>query len=427
MKLKDLIVLGTLLFVVFVSMGLATANENNTLDTDVLDTADQITVDTINKEDYAINHDDELKDSDDEYNAKIIAEDITLEYSDEDYEITVFIEDNNHNPIKMAEPYFDDYVGSWYNSDGFYHFFPMYLDAGTHKIEITLDDGLYKAKPVVMNLTIVKSVFYGDIKCKAYYGTDKGTLTMKATVYNPDQDYYEDGYVTFKVNGKSYKVKTKNGVATKSIKIKKAGTYTYTAKFTNQNYKSSVTGKAKLYVYSTSKKARTFNIKGYKFTLNVKQYSNLVKAKNTGKTIFCKIKTNKKIKQTFEKVSYSYKWKYVKTVDLVYAHEKCYYDSNYKYNTIITHWISDGQYYKTCKLYKKVEVEKVSYKKVNSRVYAWIGYVLDGQGGYDKYSIEIMTNNAGVIKGKLHWDVKSSTLPGLKTVKPKDMKNFSMR
>lgn len=363
----------------------------------------------------------------DEYNAKIIAKDVTLEYSSEDYEITIYIEDNNHNPIEMAEPYLDDYLNSEYDEKGYYHFFPMYLDVGTHNIEFTLDDGLYKAQPVSINLTIVPSTFYGDIKCKSYYGTDKSTLTMKATVYDPDADCYENGYVTFKVNGKSYNVKTKNGVATKSIKIKKAGTYTYTAKFTNNNYKSSATGKAKLFVYSTSKKARTFNIKGYKFTMSVNQYSNLVKLKNTGKTKIYKIKTNKKIKQTYEKVSYSYKWKYVKTVSLVYAHEKCYYNSNYKYNTIKTHWISDGEYYQTCKLYKKVEVEKVSYKKVNSRVYAWVGYALDGQAGHDKYWIEIMTDNSPVIKGKLHWEVKSSTLTGLKTAKPKDMKNFSMR
>ena len=187
--------------------------------------------------------------------------------SSEDYEITIYIEDNNHNPIEMAEPYFDDYLNSWYDENGYYHFFPMYLDVGTHKVEFTLDDGRYKAEPVSINLKIVPSIFYGDIKCKSYYGTDKTTLTMKATVYDPDADCYEDGYVTFKVNGKSYKVKTKNGVATKTIKIKKAGTYTYTAKFTNNNYKSSVTGKAKLYVYSTTKKARTFNVKGYKFTL----------------------------------------------------------------------------------------------------------------------------------------------------------------
>ena len=81
----------------------------------------------------------------------------------------------------------------------------------------------------------------------------------------------------------------------------------------------------------------------------------------------------------------------------------------------------------TSMLYKKVEVKKVSYKKLNSRVYARIGYVLNGQVGHDKYWVEIMTDNGGVVKGKLNWEVKSSTLTGLKTAKPKDKKNFVMR
>ena len=301
MKFKNLIVLSTLLLVLFVGIGVTTANENTTVNTVELDTNNQITTDEVLKEYDTVEKSDKLQsyDLDDEYNAKIIVEDMTVEYSSTDYEITAYIEDMNHNPIENAEAYLDDYLNSEYDSDGYYHFFPMYLDAGTHKLEFTLDDGLYKAEPVTMNLKIVKSVFYGEIKCKAYYGTDKDTLTMKATIYDPDDDYYPDGYVTFKVNGKSYKVKTKDGVAIKKIKIKKVGTYTYTAKFTNENYKSSVTGKAKLYVYSTSKKARTFNLKGYKIVVPVTKYKKLVNAKNTKKGVSYELKTNKFIKQTY--------------------------------------------------------------------------------------------------------------------------------
>ena len=46
---------------------------------------------------------------------------------------------------------------------------------------------------------------------------------------------------------------------------------------------------------------------------------------------------------------------------------------------------------------------------------------------YDKYWINIMTDNAGVVKGKLNWEVKSSILTGLKIIKPIDRKNFVMR
>lgn len=284
MKLKNFIVLTFLLMLLFLSIGVATANENATLESVEFNADDNLT-------DYNGYYSDDEK-----YNAKIIAEDITREY-DVDCEVPVYIVDNNNNPISGAEPYFDGYLNSWYDSDGYYYFYPMYLDAGTHNIEISLDDGIYRAEPAIVNIKIVKSVFYGDIKCKTYYGTDKTTLTMKATVYNPDEDCYEDGYVTFKVNGKSYKVKTKNGVATKTIKIKKAGTYTYTAKFTNKNYKSSVTGKAKLYVYKTSKSARTFKIKSYKIVVPLNKYKQFVNAKNTNKLIYLTLKTNKYVKQ----------------------------------------------------------------------------------------------------------------------------------
>ena len=325
MKFNKILVLGTFLLVLFLCMGISIANENITIEsvepnvdgilTDTYDDYDDYNDDYEDYEDYDDydDYNDDYEDYDDEegYNAKIIAKDVTLEYSDDDYEVIVYLEDNNHNPIEGAEIYFEDYLNSEYDENGYYHFFPMYYDVGTHKIEFTLDDGAYKAEPVSINFKITKSIFYGDIICKSYYGTTSGTLTMKATVYNPYQDYYEDGYVTFKVNGKSYKVKTKNGVATKSIKIKKTGTYTYTAQFSNKNYASSAyKGKAKLYVYSISKKSRTFKIKGYKVVVSVDKYNKLINAKNTNKLVSFKFNTNKKFKQRVG--HYKYKLKTVK-------------------------------------------------------------------------------------------------------------------
>ena len=53
---------------------------------------------------------------------------------------------------------------------------------------------------------------------------------------------------------------------------------------------------------------------------------------------------------------------------------------------------------------------------------------MNGQVGHDKYWVEIMTDNSGVVKGRIKLGgVKSSTLTGLKTAKPKDKKNFVMR
>lgn len=263
------------------------------------------------------------------------------------------------------------------------------------------------------------------ITTKKYYTTNKGYATLKAVITDNDGFKVDEGIVKFTINGKSYNTTVHNGVASKKIKLTTAKTYTYKSTYLGtDNYKNSSVSSAKIYVYSTSKKARTFNIKGYKFTLPLNKYTKLINAKNTGKSVYYKIKTNKLKKQKFEKTSY--KWKYHSTVLLEKAHELAgKYPWLYKYGTVKKHWISDGECYYTAKLYKEVEI--ISYKTKKSRVYAWVSYVLDGQAGRDKYTVEVMTDNSPVITGKLYWLVKSSTISGLKTAKAKDMKNFSMR
>ena len=263
------------------------------------------------------------------------------------------------------------------------------------------------------------------ITTKKYYTTDQRYAILKAVLTDPDCFDVNEGIVKFTVDGKSYDVKVHDNVATMKIKLDKPKTYTYTATYMGTDYyQTSKTSSSKIYVYSTSKNARTFKIKGYKFTLTDNQYAKLINAKNTGKSVYYKIKTNKIIKQKFKK--YSYKWKYDSTVLLETAHRLVdKYPWLYKYGSIKKHWISDAEYYYTAKLYKEVEI--VSYKTKNSRVYAYISYVLNGQLGKDKYGVEIMTDNYPVVKGKLHWLVKSSTILGLKTAKAKDMKNFSMK
>ena len=136
------------------------------------------------------------------------------------------------------------------------------------------------------------------------------------------------------------KSKLKNGVATKKIKIKKTGTYKYTAELTDNNYKNSKTGKAKLFVYSASKKARTFKVKGYKIIVPLSKYKKLVEAKNTGKSVSYYIKSNKHIKQQIRKMKTTTKWKYMGKMILEEADSK-----NYKPKNIVKHWISDGEYY----------------------------------------------------------------------------------
>ena len=380
-------------------------------------------------EDYDDSYDDydDYGDDYDKEKIKIIVKNINLYYSTT-YSYIVSLADEYGDTVDDVEElkvvYSDgeEEIGE-FDEDGNYLFSMDKI--ANRKATFYLTDSYYEADPVTINVKISKSPV--KISTKAYYSNTKQYTVLKATVKDADGELIDEGKVQFKINGKTYDVRVSDGVAIKKIKLTKPKTYTYMATYVeNTHYKKSKISQNKAYVYSSSKKARTFSIKGYKFTLTQNQYNKLFNAKNTGKKLIYNIKTNKKIWQTIEKVSYSYKWKYVKTVDLVYAHKITYYNSNYKYDTIKKHWIDDGVYYLTCKLYKKVEVKKVSYKKLNSRVYARIGYVLNGQVGHDKYWVEVMTNNGGVVKGKLHWEVKSNTLNGLKTAKRIDKKNFVM-
>lgn len=391
MKTKNMIALSSfLLLMLLLSIGTAAADENATMESMKLNAEDNSVNQIIDDaEDNTVN----TSPDNGQYNAKIIAENVTQEYGDYN-DITIRVVDNDNNPIEMADPYIKGTMDdaflyfTEYQFKGEYYFYHN-IDAGTHIAEVGLDDGIYKAEPVFININILKTAFTGDIDCKSYWGTDKTTLTMKATVYNTDDEYYEDGYVTFKVNGKSYKVQTENGVAIKKIKIKKAGTYTYTATFTNNNYNSSMTGKGKLYVYSTSKKARTFSIKGYKIVVPLSKYKKLVNAKNTNKLVCFEIKTSKYFKQRVGSQKTVYKWKYMGKVSPETAHEKGWKVKNY-----VKHWISDGEYYYTCDAYKKVASAKIVYKTVKGKVSMIITYggKNGGQfGAANKYSIHLNT------------------------------------
>ena len=237
-------------------------------------------------------------------------------------------------------------------------------------------DPYYRANPVTINVKISKSPV--KISTKTYYSNTKQYSILKAVVKDDDDEPIDEGKVKFNVNGKSYYANVKNGVATKKIKLTKAKTYTYSATYIgNGHYKDSKKSSSKIYVYSSSKNARTFSVKGYKFTLTQNQYNKLINAKNTGKTVRYTLNTHKKVKQT---ITYNYK----------------------------------------------------KFKTIKAAVYASISY-----GGKNpqrqeqypnKYTIFVETKyTAYVEKGKLMLTKRSSTINGLKTAKVKDMSHFSMR
>ncbi len=167
-------------------------------------------------------------------------------------------------------------------SDGYIKFDPK-IPVGTYTVTISSNNAHVIADSIVKSATVKKSsVSMALAKASAYQGYK---LTLKATVKSQGRNVNE-GTVKFTINGKTYSVAVKNGVATKSIKLKKVKTYKYTATFVGDNFNTKkVAGKAKVNKrYAT--KIVIKNKKGYY---------------NTKKTITVKVKTKsgKKVKDGY--------------------------------------------------------------------------------------------------------------------------------
>ncbi len=167
-------------------------------------------------------------------------------------------------------------------SDGYIKFDPK-IPVGTYTVTISSNNAHVIAGSIVKSATVKKSsVSMSLAKASAYQGYK---LTLKATVKSQGRNVNE-GTVKFTINGKTYSVAVKNGVATKSIKLKKVKTYKYTATFVGDNFNTKkVAGKAKVNKrYAT--KIVIKNKKGYY---------------NTKKTITVKVKTKsgKKVKDGY--------------------------------------------------------------------------------------------------------------------------------
>ena len=167
-------------------------------------------------------------------------------------------------------------------SDGYIKFDPK-IPVGTYTVTISSNNAQVIASSIVKSATVKKSsVSMSLAKASTYQGYK---LTLKATVKSQGRNVNE-GTVKFTINGKTYSVAVKNGVATKSIKLKKVKTYKYTATFVGDNFNTKkVAGKAKVNKrYAT--KIVIKNKKGYY---------------NTKKTITVKVKTKsgKKVKDGY--------------------------------------------------------------------------------------------------------------------------------
>lgn len=177
------------------------------------------------------------------------------------------------------------------------------LPVGKYVIKISHDDTKDNVTATTISkvLSIVKTTTKVTAKKSIAYKGYK--LTLKAVLSKTkDGKKINEGKVKFKLNGKTYTVKVKNGVATKKIKLTKVRTYKYTAQFLgNGNIKKCKVASGKAIVknrYAT--KIIVKNIRGesgdkVKYQIQVltksgkKVTSGQVKITWNGKSLICNV------------------------------------------------------------------------------------------------------------------------------------------
>ena len=269
MNLKNFIVLASLLMLLSLSIGMVSANENLTMESDGInpeqylgDLEENYDAEIVNAENYTAHYQ-----SDDEFYFELQPGDAV----DEDIEFDV-VDNNTGRVIGYAQ-----YLQYSYYGYG-------YVDAGVGNYKATLkvsdifeDD--YNIKPVTINVKITKAPV--TLTAYKWISTTKNYATLKATVKDEFGDPIGEGTVKFSINGKTYSAKVKNGVAVKKVKLTKAKTYTYKATFSSKNYKTK-TKSSNVYV-KKYKKYYTFKVGKYSCKMSYSKYVKLLYAKNNKK------------------------------------------------------------------------------------------------------------------------------------------------
>jgi len=207
------------------------------------------------------------------------------------------------------------------------------LSAGTYKVTYSLSENFkhVSTASVTRNIVINKApVSVKATKASAYIGSK---VKLKATVTSEGKNVKE-GKVTFKINGKTYSVNVKNGVATKLVKLPKAKKYAYTATFNGANFQkvkaasSVATIKPKIATKIIVKNQKAYRGSPKAFYVTVKTASG--KIVKSGKVkIIDTVKVNKKGKAKFYATA---NWNYIKQVgNTVYFKKSVTKTLNVKY------------------------------------------------------------------------------------------------
>jgi hypothetical protein len=173
------------------------------------------------------------------------------------------------------------------NKDGYFSFVPP-VGVGTWTVSMAPSVNFITGS-AVKTATVLKSKV--SVKAKKAVGYKGYKITLKATVKSYGKNVNE-GQVAFKINGKTYKVNVKNGVATKKIKLKKIKTYKYSATYL---------GNKNLYK-SAKSKAKAILKKSHKVKIYAPDKVNIYTGKKKTITIKVKTKEGKKVKNGWIKI-----------------------------------------------------------------------------------------------------------------------------
>lgn len=270
----------SLILFIFLTLSVVSANENGT--------GVELSDDSVEGDVLQVDESDVSVEADDgngvgsEYNSKIIAKDVSLTYDQYDKEFSVQLKDSD-GVMAYAENFVINWDGkheeySLYDLNNRYYFDAAGKSVGNHKVTLSVADSYYSASPVIINIKITKAPV--KLVAKKLTSTTNKYTTLKVQVYDKNLFEVNEGTVKFKINGKSYKAKVKDGVAVKKIMLKKPKDYIYKAIFSSKNYKTkSISSKVQV------KKIKLHSVKigKYKGVLSSKQYAYLKKVSKNNK------------------------------------------------------------------------------------------------------------------------------------------------